>query len=563
MNVMLAMAGTGTLSDNPGYEQSLKKVKQQGAGAVQFWGKADWTEEEKAKTLAPANQARDKILEDYRLETKARKKWSVWSKITRKRNEALSTTKIEELDFGMLQDRMKEELNVAEKLGSQSATKNSTGDKAISFLSDFVQFAGEFSGILEIMKGVDQGYGGAGYAALSGLLSVVVNTKRNDDLVAEAMLDLKNEYSRMVLVSELYPTQKIRSYITTTYTLGIEFLQEAQKHYERPTWRRFLYSIVKPPFLLNRKVKEISSAMAQISKEQNSLLNKRVHEIQTQLGQVDTKVDDVSQDVQRVKIDVNVLHANREKERLFILISELSEYQIQPDQTVSDYSALLSSSFKRPPGLAQFSLDMLTRDKAYQLWNTSKGNCCLVLNGRTTAAQTSFCWLSPASMGLASALREEARHRVDVSRVAVAEIYCQKKDLMPGNVKQKSVIVSLILQLLEADPTVLRDVDQFERLHNRLNKPFSDVDQILKLLVETMLSFDTVYVVIDRVDRISGDFMQMFLQNVIARHTSTKVRAFFVAARNDDIVAKIADLEEEMDEKKFIPLHMDQQRTGR
>jgi cobalamin synthase len=34
---------------------------------------------------------------------------------------------------------------------------------------------GQFSGIIEIMKGVDQGYGGAGYAALSFLLAVYLS----------------------------------------------------------------------------------------------------------------------------------------------------------------------------------------------------------------------------------------------------------------------------------------------------------------------------------------------------------------------------------------------------
>jgi hypothetical protein len=133
--------------------------------------------------LAPANQARDKILEDYRPKRKPGKKWSLWPKIVRTRKEALVAPNIEELDFDMLQGRMKEELSIAEKLGSQSAANHSTGDKAISFLSDFVEFAGEFSGILEIMKGVDQGYGGAGYAALSGLLAVLCSPTWHDSRI--------------------------------------------------------------------------------------------------------------------------------------------------------------------------------------------------------------------------------------------------------------------------------------------------------------------------------------------------------------------------------------------
>ena len=64
-----------------------------------------------------------------------------------------------------------------------------------------------------------------------------MNTKRKDNLVADAMLNLKNEYSRMVLISEIYPTAEMRTYITTVYKLGIEFVQDAAIYYSRPTWR--------------------------------------------------------------------------------------------------------------------------------------------------------------------------------------------------------------------------------------------------------------------------------------------------------------------------------------
>ncbi len=117
----------------------------------------------------------------------------------------------------------------------------------------------------------------------------------------------------------------------------------------------------------------------------------------------------------------------------------------------------------------------------------------LVLNGRTSAVQTSFCWLSPASIGLASALRQEIQRSTNVSRAAVVDIYCQKKDPMAGSVKQQSVLVCLLLQLLEADSAVLRDADEFERLRSRIHESLSDIDRMLNLLLDIIANFDTVY----------------------------------------------------------------------
>ena len=41
----------------------------------------------------------------------------------------------------------------------------------------------------------------------------------------------------MVMISEIYPNPAMTMYITTVYTLGIEFTQEATVYYSQPTWR--------------------------------------------------------------------------------------------------------------------------------------------------------------------------------------------------------------------------------------------------------------------------------------------------------------------------------------
>ncbi|KAJ3564178.1 hypothetical protein NPX13_g7933 [Xylaria arbuscula] len=529
-----------------GFEQSLAKIKHQAANAIRFWEKATWTPEEKAKTLESANRVRDVVLVENHIDSKPKKIHTVWHiRFWTKRNISDENVVIEEIDFETLQSKVRMEMNVATERERRS-------------------FLGEFSGIVEIMKGVDQGYGGAGYAALSALLTVIVNTKRHDNIVNEAFLELKNEFSRMVLVSDLYPTPAMREYITVAYTLGLEFLREAQEHYDRPTWRRLLYSVVKPPFLLRRRVNEISNAMTQINKEQNSLLNKRVYDIQEQLGKVDKKVDGVSQDVQDVRGDIDVLHSNRVEERLTTLISHLSQYQIPQSQSVVEYTVALSSSLIFPYCRSTFSIEELMSQTRYRSWRSSTHNCLMVLNGRTTADQTSFCWLSPAAVELPAILRNEAASK-DGQRVAVVEAYCQTKDLTSDSIKQPAVLISLIIRLLQSMPkhtAFLKDVQQYELFRDKLRSAVSDVYRLFDILNQLMGNFDEVYLIIDRADRVSGDIMRALLKKVIVRdeNVKTRIRVLVVAEKaNDRILAgNISELQDEMDERNFISLPMDQ-----
>jgi len=261
------------------------------------------------------------------------------------------------------------------------------------------------------------------------------------------------------------------------------------------------------------------------------------------------------------------LHINHQKERLGILSSDLSHYDIQPDKTIGQYSALLNVSFDRPPGLARFCYDILKTKEQYLAWKNSNRDCMLVLNGRTKADQTSCCWLSPASVETASALKQEASDSAAGSRIGVVELYCQKTDFMPGNIKRMSAIVCLLIQLLETDSTILRDAERFEDIRTRLtkldSKSESDFRHVCGLLVEVIKKFDVVYFIIDRVDRISGDFIKDFLKNVVLAQTDAKVKALCVASRDQDIVKKIDSLSYEVDEKKFLTLQIDQDRMER
>jgi hypothetical protein len=132
---------------------------------------------------------------------------------------------------------VKVELERAEQQQQKQAAEHRKADAALSFLTDFLQFVGEFSGVIEIMRGVDEGYGGAAYTALSVFLAVAVNTKRKDEMVANALVSLREHYGRMAIISEIYPTPEMIRYITNAYALGLEFVVEARVYYTRSIWR--------------------------------------------------------------------------------------------------------------------------------------------------------------------------------------------------------------------------------------------------------------------------------------------------------------------------------------
>ena len=124
------------------------------------------------RALALANEARDNVLMDIGFQKRSKLRRLMSTKKFRETRQRLSARNIEEVDDTMLRIQIKEYMDHAESMQRDSKSNHRTAGKIVSFISDFVEFVGEFSGIIEIMRGVDMGYGGAAYAALSFLLAV-------------------------------------------------------------------------------------------------------------------------------------------------------------------------------------------------------------------------------------------------------------------------------------------------------------------------------------------------------------------------------------------------------
>lgn len=182
-------------------------------------------------TLATANEAREKATSTQVTERQYRKLF----KLGQDKPVIMATQR--EMSYEDLQSQVKAELERAEQQQQKRTAEHGRTDAALSFLNDFLNFVGEFSGVVEIMKAADESYGGAAYTALSVFLAVVVNTKKKDDMIANAMIRLREHYSRMVIISEIYPTPEMRRYITNAYALGLQFVVEARVYYTRSVWR--------------------------------------------------------------------------------------------------------------------------------------------------------------------------------------------------------------------------------------------------------------------------------------------------------------------------------------
>ncbi|KAK6221586.1 hypothetical protein LQW54_001358 [Pestalotiopsis sp. IQ-011] len=216
----------GDLSD-----ERARKLAGQRNGARAFWEKAKLTKEDKRITLATANEAREKATSTQVTERQYRKLFKLGQ------DEPVTMAIQREVSYEDLESQVKAELDRAEQQQQKRTAEHGRTDAALTFLNDFLNFVGEFSGVVEIMKAADESYGGAAYTALSVFLAVAVNTKRKDDMIANAMIRLREHYSRMVIISEIYPTPEMRRYITNAYALGLQFVVEARVYYTRSVWR--------------------------------------------------------------------------------------------------------------------------------------------------------------------------------------------------------------------------------------------------------------------------------------------------------------------------------------
>lgn len=131
------------------------------------------------------------------------------------------------------------------------------------------------------------------------------------------------------------------------------------------------------------------------------------------------------------------------------------------------------------------------------------------------------------------------------------------------------VLSSLIFQILEAQPAVLRDGSRYQELLSKVSDPAwqaSSGQRAFEVLGQLLSSLPEVYLFLDRIDRIKGNAGR-FLESLgeLVKYSKNVLKVLLVASSNrqghpEGKMTKdvLESLEEDLGSQRFLRLRLDQ-----
>ncbi|KAL8791721.1 MAG: hypothetical protein Q9195_005658 [Heterodermia aff. obscurata] len=436
------------------------------------------------------------------------------------------------------------------------------GKKTLVFANNFANFLQAYSGVVEIMKGADQQYGGIAYGTLSILLIVAVNKQRKEELIEATLLDMQREFSRLQILKEIHTSQNIKKYIADAYKLGIEFAMEATRYYSRPSYKRVVEAFTKPPSLrIDIKVSEITKAMIEIQKERATLDSQRIFEVQQKQLETQQKQLETQQAVDGIKEELRDTREQVERKRLGELKVKLLQGNPTPKEILEQYSSAVSGAFKNPGRLRNLNVNDIIQNETYTNWEKYKKSSIMLIHGTTELKRGDYSWLSPATFHF-------IRHFNDQHRLVLFHC-CHDRNFMESDTPFHLVLSSLIFQILEAQPAVLRDGSQYHELLTKVSDPAWQANypqSAFEVLRQLLSSLPEVYLFLDRIDRIKGSASR-FLESLgdLVKNSKNVLKVLLVASSNRQGHPEgkmtqhvLESLEEELGSQRFLRLRLDQ-----
>ena len=180
-------------------------------------------------------------------------------------------------------------------------------------------------------------------------------------------------------------------------------------------------------------------------------------------------------------------------------------------------------------GYAQASRDRLYQSDEYRHWYDAKEPSLLFISGAThwygrKEVGHIHCWLSPFTIYLAEDASREPN--------AIVTFFSGLSGLHPGTISASTVIASIILQLIQRFPQMLREKDDDFRqvLHRRDDKLWS-TESLADLLGRVLsqlgggdseTAIETVYIVIDRLDLCEPDKLSRVMASLFGMVTALR-----------------------------------------
>jgi len=109
------------------------------------------------------------------------------------------------------------------------------------WLTSFGAFLTNYSGIVEIMKGADQQYGGLAYGLLSVLLALPINKSQHEADIVQALDEFSLAFPRLQSLKAIYPEQSdtLKRLIASLYTEVVLFTRQCVDYFEGSSFGMF------------------------------------------------------------------------------------------------------------------------------------------------------------------------------------------------------------------------------------------------------------------------------------------------------------------------------------
>ena len=383
----------------------------------------------------------------------------------------------------------------------QSTRHRKAGVGLQKFLSTFGEFLESYAGIVEIVKGADQQYGGLAYGTLSILLSVAVRKQQKEDGLEDALEELRFAFPRLNTLHRLGPNVQMKELIAKVFAEVIVFARETTEYYHSKS-RRFKDAVL-PASRRSDTMSKIRKHLGQIREESEVLMLERIEGMSNTIEQLNRQVGSVHLAVRTNKSSADHAHLADLRRRIGVKDSSIN-------RDTKTYKERLSDAFSSPSDKhgtpSEITWALFEEDNLFAQWLHSEQSCFILLGGINLDAFDckTLNWVSFGSTLVVERLQKQDE--------CVAYFYCQTDWTVHTQSRRslQQVMASIVYQIACCHEDLLRSkTDSIEAAmrSKAWNETLND-DVVLEcmagLLLELLSAFGKdrpLTIVLDRLDQ--------------------------------------------------------------
>jgi hypothetical protein len=398
------------------------------------------------------------------------------------------------------------------QVSRSSSTSRKVGAKVQKLASRILDFMQVFSGIVEVIKGVDSQAGPIAYGSFVLLLTIAKNKQMHEDFISDTLETFRCWLSRLEMISFAeQQDETVQNHILEIYIKIIDFAQQSIRYYCSSSARRVFRAIYKPPQLYAKKhADEIKESIADLMQGLLVLQHARILEMSDTIQATNRHLSDRQAELHEIRI--------AKVRKLFNVPSTLSvEDMLQRSKGMFNgmfaRSKPKTGNGRRASPLEQISLNTVSQRPAYKEWVKSESSSLLLLEGDNYDLydERRLCWLSPVTIEFYEYIKGFEGIRV--------LFHCIDKTQQP----ESGVILmlkSIIIQLLEQDIQLCakRIDDICDACKDPPPEPDELIDsmfQILETSLQEISLGQTVYMVLDGVEHLGFELPQYFFGSLL------------------------------------------------